>query len=132
MVRWVSKSNDDSLWGVIDSLNGGKFKDGHDNLQQFNLTRTHRFNEAGTLLTSTEAYYIFQTHALIGGTVNNGPSHSWFQNVCPGAPIPGNRAFFRNKELTSGILIASLSAHQFLQFLGVSSTLQRDLGSCSV
>ncbi len=94
MVRWASKSNNDSLWGGIDSLNGGKFKDGHDNLQQFNLTWTHRFNEAGTLLTSTEAYYIFQTHALIGGTVNNGPPHSWFQNVGPGAPIPGNaRAF---------------------------------------
>src|SRR5258706_8119431 len=35
MVRWASKSNNDSLWGGIDSLNGGKFKDGHDNLQQF-------------------------------------------------------------------------------------------------
>ena len=94
MVRWASKANNDSLWGGIDSLNGGKFKDGHDNLQQFNLTWTHRFNEAGTLLTSTEAYYIFQTHALIGGTVNNGPPHSWFQNVGPGALIPGNAPAF--------------------------------------
>jgi hypothetical protein len=42
------------------------------------------------------------------------------------------RAFSRNKELIGGTLVASLSAHQFLQFLGVSSTLQRDLGSCSV
>jgi Putative beta-barrel porin-2, OmpL-like. bbp2 len=94
MVRWTSKSNNDSLWGGIDSLNGGKFKDGHDNLQQFNLTWTHRFNDAGTLVTSTEAYYLFQTHALVGGTVNNGPSHSWFQNVGPGAPIPGNAPAF--------------------------------------
>ena len=94
MVRWTSKSNNDSLWGGIDSLNGGNFKDGHDNLQQFNLTWTHRFNEAGTLLTSTEAYYIFQTHALVGGTVNNGPPHSWFQNVGPGALIPGNAPAF--------------------------------------
>ena len=31
-----------------------------------------------------------------------------------------------------GALVASLSAHQFLQFLRVSSTLQRDLGSCNV
>ena len=38
MVRWVSKSNNDSLFGGIDSINGGKFKAGHDNLQQFNLT----------------------------------------------------------------------------------------------
>jgi hypothetical protein len=89
MARWVSKSNNDSLWGGIDSLNGGKFKDGHDNLQQFNLTRTHRFNEAGTLLTSTEAYYLFQTHALVGETVDNGPLHSWFQNVAPAPPFRG-------------------------------------------
>jgi Putative beta-barrel porin-2, OmpL-like. bbp2 len=94
MVRWTSTSNNDSLWGGIDSLNGGKFKDGHDNLQQFNLTWTHRFNEARTFLTSTEAYYIFQTYAPVGGTVNSGPPHSWFQNVGPGALISGNTPAF--------------------------------------
>jgi len=26
--------------------------------------------------------------------VNNGPPHSWFQNVGPGAPIPGNAPAF--------------------------------------
>jgi hypothetical protein len=66
MVRWVSKSNDDSLYGGIDSINNGKFKAGHDNLQQFNLTWTHRFNETGTFVTATEAYYIYQSHALVG------------------------------------------------------------------
>lgn len=94
MARWVSKSNNDSLYGGIDSLNNGKFRDGHDNLQQFNLTWTHRFNESGTLLTSTETYYIFQTHALVGGTVNNGAPHAWFEGVGPGAPIPGNAPAF--------------------------------------
>jgi len=90
MVRWVSKSNNDSLYGGIDSINNGKFKGGHDNLQQFNLTWTHRFNETGTLFTTTEAYYIYQSHALVGGTVNNGPGHAWFENVGAGAPIQGN------------------------------------------
>jgi len=90
MVRWVSKSNNDSIYGGIDSINGGRFKAGHDNLQQSNLTWTHRFNESGTFLTSTEAYYIYQSGALIGGTVNNGPPHSWFEGVGPGAPIAGN------------------------------------------
>jgi putative OmpL-like beta-barrel porin-2 len=87
MARWVSASNNDSLYGGIDSLNGGKFKDGHDNLQQFNVTWTHRFNKRGTFLTSTETYYLFQAHALVGGTVNNGPPHTWFSNVGAGAPI---------------------------------------------
>lgn len=38
MVRWVSKSNNDSIFGGIDSINNGKFKGGHDNLQQSNVT----------------------------------------------------------------------------------------------
>jgi len=90
MLRWVSKSNNDSLYGGIDSLNNGKFKAGHDNLQQFNLTHTRRLNKEGTFLTTTEAYYIYQSHALVGGTVNNGPPEPWFTNVGPGAPIKGN------------------------------------------
>jgi hypothetical protein len=90
MVRWVSKSNNDSIYAGIDSINNGNFKGGHDNLQQSNVTWTHRFNETGTFLTTTEAYYIYQFHALVGGTVNNGPGRSWFEGVGPGALIPGN------------------------------------------
>jgi hypothetical protein len=90
MLRWVSKSNNDSLYGGVDSINNGHFKGGHDNLQQFNLTWTHRFNKRGTFLTSTEAYYIYQTHALLGGTVNNGPPRRWFALTGAGAPIDGN------------------------------------------
>jgi hypothetical protein len=90
MVRWVSKRNNDSIYGGIDSINNGKFKAFHDNLQQSNITWTHRFNEKGTFLTTTEAYYIYQSHALIGGTVNFGPPHAWFEGVGPGAPIKGN------------------------------------------
>jgi hypothetical protein len=90
MVRWVSKSNNDSIYGGIDSANNGKFKDFHDNLQQSNITWTHRFNESGTFLTTTEAYCIYQSQALVGGTVNFGPPRSWFEGVGPGAPIAGN------------------------------------------
>jgi hypothetical protein len=90
MVRWVSKSNNDSLWGGIDSINNGRFKAGHDNLQQDNLTWTHRFNKSGTFFTSTEGYYIYQSGALVGGTVNNGPPRPFFMGTGAGAPIPGN------------------------------------------
>jgi hypothetical protein len=41
-------------------------------------------------LTTTEAYYICQSHALVGGTVVFGPPHAWFQEVGPGAPTKGN------------------------------------------
>jgi hypothetical protein len=90
MLRWVSKSNNDSLFGGIDSINNGKFKAGHDNLQQSNLTWTHRFNNKGTILTTTEAYYIYQSHALVGGTVNNGPPERWFALTGAGSLIQGN------------------------------------------
>jgi hypothetical protein len=90
MLRWVSKSNNDSLWGGIDSISSGKFKAGHDHLQQSNLTWTHRFNRKGTFFTSTEAYYIYQSHALVGGTVNNGPPRTFFTGTGAGAPITGN------------------------------------------
>ena len=39
---------------------------------------------------ATDAYYIYQSGALVGGTVKNGPPHSWFEGVGPGAPIAGN------------------------------------------
>jgi len=90
MLRWVSKSNNDSLYGGINSINNGRFKGFHDNLQQSNLTWTHRFNSRGTFVTSTEAYYIYQSHARVGGTVNFGPPRSWFALTGPGAPIQGN------------------------------------------
>jgi Putative beta-barrel porin-2, OmpL-like. bbp2 len=90
MLRWVSKSNNDSLWGGIDSINDGRFKAGHDDLQQDNLTWTHRFNKTGSILTSTEAYYIYQSGALVGGTVNDGPPRPFFEGTGAGAPIAGN------------------------------------------
>jgi hypothetical protein len=89
-VRWVSHSNNDSVYVGIDSINGGRFRAGHDNLQQDNLTYTHRFNKTGTFFTSTEAYYIYQSGALVGGTVNTGPPRPWFTGVGPGNYIPGN------------------------------------------
>lgn len=71
LLRWVSDNNNDSLWGGIDSLNNGHFLGNHDNLQQFNLTWTHRFTPK--FFTATEAYYIYQIDAATGGTCNFGP-----------------------------------------------------------
>ena len=90
MARWVSKNNNDSLYGGIASLNNGRFKGNLDNLNQFNLTWTHRFNEKGTFLTTTEAYYLQTSGARVGGSVINGPPKRWFTNVGIGAPIQGN------------------------------------------
>jgi hypothetical protein len=108
-LRWVSKSNNDSIFGGIDSLNNGRFRlarqtllaeqtakffgttpapiPAHDNLQQFNITWGHRFSRR--IHTQTEAYYLYTFDALQGGTVNNGPSYPYNALTGPGAYLPG-------------------------------------------
>ncbi len=61
----------------------------HDNLQQFNATWSHRFNKKGTILTMSEVYFLYQYNALVGGTVNNGPPHTYNGLTGPGAYING-------------------------------------------
>lgn len=110
MLRWVSRNNNDSIWGGIDSINTGRFQAGHDDLQQDNLTWTHRFNKKGTFFTSTEGYYLYQSGALVGGTVNNGSPRSFFTGTGPGAPIPGNAPAIGLVNYTE----IKLSKHDFL------------------
>lgn len=86
LVRWVSADNNDSLWGGMNSLNGGRFKGNHTNLQQFNLTWSHRFTNQ--FFTETEAYYIYQQDAAKGGTCNFGPIKSFGGGGC-GATLSG-------------------------------------------
>ena len=87
LVRWVSASNNDSLWGGINSVNNGKFKGNHDNLQQFNLDWTHRFTEQ--FFSATEMYYIYQFDAALGGSCNFGPVQSYGGGGGCGPIVPG-------------------------------------------
>jgi hypothetical protein len=87
MLRWVSPSNNDSLWGGIDSWNGSKFKGNHDNLQEFNLTWSHRFSDR--FLIATEAYYIYQKDSPLGGTCNFGPTRFFAAGGGCGPLLPG-------------------------------------------
>lgn len=87
LVRWVSQDNNNSLWGGITSINNGIFRDNHDDLQEFNLTWTHRFNPG--FYTLTEVYYIYQFNAVLGGTCNFGPIRSFGGGGGCGTRIPG-------------------------------------------
>jgi hypothetical protein len=87
LVRWISDDNNDSIWGGINSLGDGKYRNDHDNLQHVVGTWTHRFSEK--IHTATEAYYMWQFDALKGGTVNNGPIRSFGGGGGPGPLIPG-------------------------------------------
>jgi hypothetical protein len=87
MARWVSKDNSNSLYGGINALGNGDYTRGHDDLQMLVMTWGIKFNE--TLHMMTEAYYMWQYHALVGGDVNYGPAQPFFEGVGPGAPIKG-------------------------------------------
>jgi hypothetical protein len=85
--RWVSKDNNDAVLAGVNSIGDGRFKNFHDNLQMVVATWTHRFKDR--IHTATEAYYIWQRDALMGGTVIEGPPKPFFEAVGPGPLIPG-------------------------------------------
>ena len=87
MFRWVSKNNNNSLYGGINSLGSGDYNHEHDDLQMVVMTWGHKFDETFHMM--TEAYYMWQYDALTGGTVINGPGRSFLEGVGPGVAIPG-------------------------------------------
>ncbi len=87
LLKWVSRNNKDSLFGGLDSIGHGYFRNGHDDLQVFGITWSHKFNDKWT--TMTEQYYIWQRNALLGGTVTNGTPQPYFEGTGPGKKIPG-------------------------------------------
>lgn len=87
MARWVSDDNNNSLYGGINSLGAGKYKNNHDNLQMVVATWGHRFS--GSVHMMTEVYYMWQKDALTGGTVIDGPAKDFYTGVGPGNLIPG-------------------------------------------
>lgn len=87
MVRWVSSNNRNSLYGGINSLGKGYYKDAHDNLQMVVATWGHKFSE--TVHMNTEAYYMWQHNAAVGGTAIEGPGKEWYMGTGLGSTIPG-------------------------------------------
>lgn len=87
MVRWVSASNNDSLWGGIVSIGRGQFTDEHDNLQFIATTWGHRFS--ARLHMMTEAYYMWQFDAASGGSCIDGPAYDYAGGGGCGKLIPG-------------------------------------------
>jgi hypothetical protein len=88
-LRYTTKSNNDSFFGGVDAINNGHYRlnQTHDNLQQFNLTWSHRFTRR--LNMATEGYYIYQYNALKGGTANYGPVRAFGGGGGPGMYLPG-------------------------------------------
>ncbi len=94
--RWVSESNNDAFYTCLNNINNAKFryfmadgrKAGHDNFNYIVTTWEHRFSQK--VHTKTEAYYMWQFDAVVGGTPSLGPPMSFGGGGGLGKYLPGN------------------------------------------
>jgi Putative beta-barrel porin-2, OmpL-like. bbp2 len=94
-VRWVSDSNNDSVYLVLNSINDAKFRRfriagqdaGHDNFNYLVGTWQHTFTPG--IHTKTEGYFMWQRDAVVGGTPSLGPVKSFGGGGGIGKDIPG-------------------------------------------
>jgi hypothetical protein len=78
-VRWVGPENNNAVYAWLNAINSAKFRHfeedgqpaGHDNFNYFVATWEHRVNK--DIHTKTEAYYMWQRDAELGGTPSIGP-----------------------------------------------------------
>jgi hypothetical protein len=93
--RWVSKSNNDALYTWLNAINSAEFRHfqqygqplGHDNFNYIVTTWEHRFNK--DIHTKTEAYYMWQRDAEVGGTPSAGPAKPFGGGGGDGTLLPG-------------------------------------------
>lgn len=77
-VRWVSCDNKDSIYTVLNAVNNAEFQyfdergvaAGHHNYNIIQTTWQHKFND--NVHTKTEAYYMWERNAAVGGTPSIG------------------------------------------------------------
>jgi hypothetical protein len=99
-VRWVSEDNNDATYTWLNAINSAKFRHfeeygqplGHDNFNYIVTTWEHRFSKE--VHTKTEAYYMWQFDAELGGTPSAGPLKSFGGGGGDGVLLPGlSRAY---------------------------------------
>ena len=87
LIGWNSADNKDSLWGGLDSWTpSGKAIRGHDDEQIINWVWGHVWSKNFHM--QTQAYYMWEWDALVGGTPITGPVEPYASSGV-GAKIPG-------------------------------------------
>jgi hypothetical protein len=93
--RWVAQDNNNAFYTCLNNINNAKFryfmadgrKSGHDNFNYIVSTWEHRFSKK--VHTKTEAYFMWQIDAVLGGTPSLGPVMSFGGGGGLGKFIPG-------------------------------------------
>ena len=94
-IRWVAADNNNAFYGWLNAINNAEFRHfqqygqqlGHDNFNYVVGTWEHRFSP--DVHTKTEAYYMWERDAEIGGTPSAGPIRSYGGGGGDGVTIPG-------------------------------------------
>lgn len=124
-IRWVSCDNKDSIYLVLNSINGAKFRRfhmyghhlGHDNYNYLVGTWQHKFSDA--IHTKTEGFVMWQRNAALGGTPSAGPLRSYGGGGGIGPKIPGI-------SFTYGILNYTLFKLSDSAFIAIRNEIWRD------
>lgn len=93
--RWVAKDNNDAIYTCLNQINNAQFRHfdidgqaaGHDNYNYIVSTWEHRINEQ--FITKTEAYFMWERDAELGGTPTLGPPTSYAGGGSDNPTIPG-------------------------------------------
>jgi Putative beta-barrel porin-2, OmpL-like. bbp2 len=94
-VRWVTKDNNDAFYTWLNAINSAEFRHftqygqplGHDNFNYVVTTWEHKFSDS--IHTKTEAYYMWQRDAEVGGTPSAGPVQPFGGGGGDGVLLPG-------------------------------------------
>jgi hypothetical protein len=99
-VRWESLCGNDAVYTCLNNINSAEFRhftedgipQGHDNYNYIVSTWEHKFN--ANVHTATEAYFMWQYNAELGGTPILGPVESYGGGGGDGTLLPGlSRAY---------------------------------------
>ncbi|CDZ80650.1 hypothetical protein BN1013_01167 [Candidatus Rubidus massiliensis] len=124
-IRWVSSTNNDSLYLVLNSINSAHYrrfkmygkKLGRDNYNYLVGTWQHKFSE--NRHTKTESYIMWQRDAAVGGTAIVGPKRSFGGGDGLGPKIKG-------LTLTYGILNYLVQKISDKAFFAIRNEIVRD------
>jgi hypothetical protein len=94
-LRYVTEDNNDAMYTWLNAINNAEFRHfevngqpaGHDNFNYVVTTWEHRFSE--DVHTKTEAYFMWQRNAELGGTPSLGPLEPYGGGGGDGVTLPG-------------------------------------------
>jgi hypothetical protein len=124
-IRWVSESNNDSIYTCLNNINSAEFRHfdlaegpaGHDNFNYIVSTWQHKFSD--TVHTKTEGYFMWQNDAELGGTPSLGP-------VMPFGGGGGNGQLLPGLSLAYGVLNYTMFAISKTDFITVRNEWWKD------